>query len=81
MCYLNTREGEAASLEQDRSEESHEADMSCLFCGTNQVMPMEVDEGVWAVCCSGCGTIGPHARTMKLAEARWNSPVERQAVP
>lgn len=55
--------------------------MPCLFCGADQVISMKLDEGVWAVCCSECGTIGPHGRTVQLAEAPWNSPAQRQALP
>lgn len=81
MRYVNTREGDAANLGQDRSGERDEAVIPCPFCGADQAVSMKLDEGVWAVCCGGCGTIGPHGRTVQLAEARWNSPVLRQGLP
>lgn len=81
MCDVNTGKGDAANLEQDRSEERDEAAVPCLFCGTDQVVSMELDTGVWAVCCCGCNTIGPQARSRKRALALWNAPALRQVVP
>lgn len=52
--------------------------MPCPFCGSDKATGMEIDMGAWAVCCSWCGTIGPRSRGMRLAVARWNSPLERQ---
>lgn len=54
---------------------------SCPFCNSDAVRCMEIDQGVWTVCCSWCGTMGPQSRSLQLAVARWNAPLERQAVP
>ena len=78
---MNTQEQEALNLGLDSSVESSETVMSCLFCGSDKATGMEIDIGTWAVCCCWCGTIGPHSTSIQIAIARWNSPIERQALP
>lgn len=71
MCNLTPLADEAPNLARDNSGTV----MSCVFCGSDKASGMEVDNGIWAVCCCWCGTIGPHAKSIQLAVARWNAPL------
>ncbi len=46
---------------------------ACPFCLDDHPVEMEIDSQLWAVCCFGCGTIGPHATNRGAAIARWGA--------
>lgn len=68
MCCMNVLDGDAPG--------TSEAVLPCPFCGNDRATGIEIDQGKWAVCCSWCGTIGPHSRCVRMAVARWNSPLD-----
>lgn len=45
---------------------------TCPFCLSDRVVPIEVDQAVWAVCCRGCKTIGPHGSAELEAIKLWS---------
>lgn len=34
--------------------------LPCPFCGDSDPAIDEIDMDIWAVCCNGCGAVGPH---------------------
>lgn len=77
MCCVICTEPGAGDTAQVEFGQKSETLKPCPFCSSDQIGDIEVDQGRWAVCCSRCGTIGPHCRSPELATARWNSPIER----
>jgi Lar family restriction alleviation protein len=47
----------------------------CPYCGDTDPAIDEIDSGIWALCCDGCHTIGPHTdgeHTAEQAITAWN---------
>lgn len=53
----------------------------CPFCGDGDPAIDEIELGIWAVCCNGCRTIGPHCdgeQSASVAIDRWNQRGDQQ---
>jgi Lar family restriction alleviation protein len=47
----------------------------CPFCGDQDPAIDEIDNGIWALCCNNCMTIGPHQdgeQSPAEASRKWN---------
>jgi len=44
---------------------------ACPFCASEEVVPLEIDQAVWAVFCRCCKAIGPHTASQAEAVRRW----------
>lgn len=79
MCGVNSLERHA--VQHPHAARHGETVMPCPFCGSGKATGVEIDLGMWAVCCNWCGSIGPRSKSIQLAVARWNAPIPRPDSP